>query len=77
MPEFYFGLYTYLLLQYPGYADHSGTPADTENYSLLLKDIRQALDELGHNTGRFYGLTAALPCGPDLIEKIQVDVGEC
>ncbi|KAL9190865.1 hypothetical protein ACHAXT_000571 [Thalassiosira profunda] len=60
--------------EYPGYADHSGTPADTINYSLFLREIRDKLDELGERTGRFYGLTAALPCGPDLIGNIQIDV---
>ncbi len=63
-----------LSLQYPGYAAHSGTPEDTVNYSLFLRDIRAALDELGNRTGKFYGLTAALPCGPDLINNIQIDV---
>ncbi|KAL7548690.1 hypothetical protein ACHAWF_011963 [Thalassiosira exigua] len=61
--------------EYPGYADHSGRlPEDTTNYSLFLQAIRDALDELGARTGRFYGLTAALPCGPDLIKNIQIDV---
>jgi hypothetical protein len=44
--------------EYPGYEDHSGTPDDTLNYSLFLKEIRIALDTLGKSTGRFYGLTA-------------------
>ena len=44
------------------------------NYSLFLKEIREKLDEHGSKTGRFYGLTAALPCGPDLIKNIQIDV---
>lgn len=43
------------------------------NYTLFLREIRAALDALGERTGRFYGLTAALPCGPDLIGNIQVD----
>eukprot|EP00970_Alexandrium_tamarense_P001266 scaffold131_cov206-Alexandrium_tamarense.AAC.6 len=59
--------------EYPAYEDHSGTPADTENFTLFLQAIRDALDVLGQSTGRFYGLTAALPCGPDKIEKIQVE----
>ena len=54
--------------EYPGYEDHSGTPADTENFTLLLQAVRAKLGELGGS----YGLTAALPCGPDKIEKIQV-----
>ncbi|KAL7528087.1 hypothetical protein ACHAXR_004185, partial [Thalassiosira sp. AJA248-18] len=49
--------------EYPGYEAHSGTPDDTETYNLLLRDVRQKLDELGDQTGKFYGLTAALPCG--------------
>jgi len=60
--------------EYPGYVAHSGTEADTVNYSLFLQEIRDALDEVGRRTGRFYGLTAALPCGPDLIDNIQIDI---
>ena len=41
---------------------------------MLLKDIREELDDLGDETGRFYGLTAALPCGPSNIANI--DIGE-
>ena len=51
-----------------------GTPADTVNYSLFLQAIRDALDGLGERAGRVYGLTAALPCGPDLIGNIQIDI---
>jgi len=60
--------------EYPGYEDHSGTPEDTINFTLFLQAIRDELDLLGNNRfGEPYGLTAALPCGPDKIEKIQVD----
>jgi len=59
--------------EYPGYKDHSGTPADTENFTLLLRAIRSKLDRLGSLRNRFYGLTAALPCGPDKIDKIEVN----
>ena len=58
--------------EYPGYEDHSGTPADTVNFTLLLQAVRAQLDALEQATGRSYGLTAALPCGPDKIDKIQV-----
>lgn len=51
-----------------------GTPEDIVNYSLFLKEIRTALDGLGLKTGRTYGLTAALPCGPNNIQNIQIDV---
>ena len=59
--------------EYPAYEDHSGTPADTVNYTYFLQAIRDALDKLGQAKGRYFPLTAALPCGPDKIEKIQVD----
>ena len=44
--------------EYPGYADHSGTPEDKVNDTLFLKAIREALDALEAETGKFYGLTA-------------------
>lgn len=66
--------------EYPGYADHSGTPQDKINWNLLvshgvhgklrlqlqslmhvgfqLDNVRHALDVLGAETGRYYGLTA-------------------
>ena len=58
--------------EYPGYEDHSGTPEDTENYNLLLRDLRLKLDDLGQQTGKFYGLTAALPCGISHINNIDI-----
>ncbi|KAL7546386.1 hypothetical protein ACHAWF_009722 [Thalassiosira exigua] len=59
--------------EYPGYEDHGGTPADTVNFTLLLRAVRDALDDLSSRKGgKFYGLTAALPCGPDKIAKIEV-----
>ena len=59
-------------LKYPGYEPHSGTPEDTESYNLLLQVLREKLDELGSQNNRFYGLTAALPCGPANINNIDI-----
>jgi chitinase len=50
-----------------------GTPADKENYSLLLRDIRQELDALGEKNGRTYGLTAALPCGTSNMNNMEIE----
>lgn len=58
--------------EYPGYKDHSGTPEDTVNFNLLLGELRAKLDEHGSQTGRFYGLTAALPCGTSNIANIDI-----
>ena len=60
--------------EYPGYVDHNGTVEDTVNYSLFLEESRKALDALGQKDGQTYGLTAALPCGPEIIDNIQIDV---
>ena len=56
------------------YADHMGTPEDKQNYTLLLQEIRNALDALGKKKGREYGLTAALPCGPNHMDNIEIGV---
>jgi len=58
--------------EYPGYEDHSGTPDDTHSYNLLLQAVREKLQELGEKTGKFYGLTAALPCGTSHINNIDI-----
>jgi chitinase len=58
--------------EYPGYEPHSGTPADTVNFNLLLDDVRSALDDLEAETGKYYGLTAALPCGPSIIDNQDI-----
>jgi len=58
--------------EYPTYAAHGGGPDDTENYNLLMQAIRDELDILGQANNRFYGLTAAMPCGPDLINGIDL-----
>ena len=39
---------------------------------MLLDEVRSALDVLGAQTGRFYGLTAALPCGPSHIANMDI-----
>ena len=38
--------------EYPCYDPHSGTPASTANFNLLLDDVRAALDGLEEETGR-------------------------
>lgn len=34
--------------------------------------MREKLDKLGEETGKFYGLTAALPCGTSHINNIDI-----
>lgn len=59
--------------QYPGYVDHSGTPADTENFTKMLVAIKAELEAHTLKTGKPYGLTAALPCAPKNIANIEVE----
>jgi len=58
--------------EYPTYTDHCGTPADTQNFNLLLQDLRDALDELGATTGEYYEITAAVGCGPSTIKGYDI-----
>jgi chitinase len=39
-------------------------PADRQNYVTLLQDLRTALDTLGAETGKRYGLSTAVPASP-------------
>jgi chitinase len=47
--------------EFPGYAPHNGTPADRDNFTLLLRTLRDTLDALGTANGTRLLLTAALP----------------
>lgn len=51
--------------EYPGYAPHGGRPIDRPNFTLLLSELRLAMDGLEAETGREYELTAAVSCGPE------------
>jgi hypothetical protein len=62
--------------EFPGYGPNGGTPADRENFVLLLRDVRSALDAYANATypdgERTFGLTATLPCLPALIDHQDV-----
>jgi len=58
--------------EYPAYKDHSGTPEDTENFVLLLQELRSKLDEYGATTGKYYEITAAVGCGPSVIAGYDI-----
>ena len=63
---------------YPGYKEHGGTEDDRDNFNTLLLEVQEALNAYQEETGNAplgggaYGLTAALPCGPDHIEFLDV-----
>lgn len=62
--------------EFPGHEPSGGTPADKENFVLLLQDVRAALDAYASATYpdgvRAFGLTAALPCGPQIVDRQDV-----
>ncbi|AUY48056.1 glycosyl hydrolase family 18 protein [Streptomyces sp. CB01881] len=63
--------------EYPGSAGgHTGnhySPADKQNFTLLLKEFRTQLDALGNAQGKRFLLTAALPSGQDKIARLETD----
>ncbi len=51
----------------------SGTPADTKNYTALLKEFRTELDAQGTTDGgKHYSLSIAAPAGPSIIPNLEV-----
>lgn len=57
--------------EYPGYAEHSGTPADKENFTLLMKSIRDSIDTYGLRVRRKFLLTAAFGANLSQMENIE------
>ena len=50
-----------------------GNPEDTENFTLLLQEIRNELDSLGKKNDRHYELSVAMSASPSMMSKIQYD----
>jgi GH18 family chitinase len=49
-----------------------GTDKDAANYVLLLKELRQALNEAGVTDKKYYELSAAVPAGLSNMEKLDI-----
>jgi chitinase len=60
--------------EYPGYADHHGTPADRVNFPLLLRSLRDSLDAEGKHSGKELLLTAALPASASQLSGVDMPV---
>ena len=59
--------------EYPvggGLATNAYSPADTQNYTLLLGEIRAQLDALGD--GKHHLLTIAAPAGPAIMDHLEM-----
>jgi GH18 family chitinase len=57
--------------EYPGYDEHKGTPADKQNFTFLLRGVRDSLSALTQQTGINYLLTGAFGASPDQMENIE------
>ncbi len=57
--------------EYPGYAPHGGTPDDKTHFTLLLNELRQALDAAEALLGRELLLTIAVGAAPERMENID------
>jgi chitinase len=60
--------------EYPGMKgeDNVFRTEDKENFTLMFKAIREALDKLAGKTGKTYFLTTALPAFPKLFEVTEM-----
>ena len=52
---------------------NSGSPEDTENFTLLLEEIRNELNRIGNPIGKYFELSVALSVSPELMSKIEYD----
>jgi len=53
--------------------EYPSTSADTENFTLFLKAIRDKLDALEQKLGKHYELSIAMSASPDMMDRIQYD----
>lgn len=51
--------------EWPTFVGNNGTPQDTENFTLLLREIRAAIDAYGESVGAKMLLTAAVGAAPN------------
>ncbi len=58
--------------EYPGLKAHNGTPADKENFTLMLHEVRDSLDAHTLETQRYYPLSFAASASPSASEGFDV-----
>lgn len=57
--------------EYPGFADHNGTSSDKENFTLLLREVRDSLNAIESVVNKDLMLTAAFSADPVKMEDIE------
>lgn len=59
--------------EYPGFVDHNGTPADYQNFTLLLQEIRTEIDTYGQSVNKPMILTAAVSASYTKMDDVDWD----
>lgn len=57
--------------EYPGFAEHAGTSADKQNFTLLLQQIKDSITVLGNANGKTYLLSACFSADPAKADDIE------
>jgi chitinase len=57
--------------EYPGFADHSGTTSDKQNFTLLLQQVKDSITTLGYTNGKNYKLSACFSADPTKADDIE------
>jgi GH18 family chitinase len=57
--------------EYPGFSTHGGTPQDKVNFTLLLNEIRVAIDNYGSSINKPMLLTIAVGAAPDKMDDVE------
>ncbi len=57
--------------EYPGYADHGGMPADKQNYTLLLRQVRDSLNSIQASVGKNLMLSVAVSAAPSNMVNVE------
>jgi len=57
--------------EYPGFVDHGGTPQDEGNFTLLLQELRTALDSYGISVNKPMLLTIAVSADPTKMDDVE------
>lgn len=57
--------------EYPGFAEHNGTPQDKQNFTLLLQAVRNALNNYGNLHNKTLLLTIAVSADEAKMENVE------
>jgi len=59
--------------EFPGYKDHHGTPEDKQNFTFLMKEIRDSIDAYGKKINYPFLLSAAFGTFDEMLNMIEWD----